>query len=233
MIGGWGELALAFGVFLASHGVPVQPPVKRRLIAALGPGGYLVAYGALSVAVLAWLIVAAGRAPHVPVLPWAAWQAWVPNLAMPAVCLLIAFGTAAPNPLSFGGARDDRFDPARPGIAGLTRHPLLWALALWAAAHAFANPDLAHLLMFGGLAGFAILGTRIIDRRNRRLLGVAEWQRLAASTSNLPLAAFAAGRWRPRRGPALARLIIAVALWAMLVFSHAPVIGVSPVPTYF
>ncbi|WP_343754651.1 NnrU family protein [Rhodovulum strictum] len=230
MMGGWGELALAFGVFLASHGVPVQPPVKRRLTAMLGRGGYLAAYSALSVAVLAWLIVAAGRAPHVPLLPWAAWQAWVPNLAMPVVCLLIAFGTAAPNPLSFGGARNDRFDPARPGIVGLTRHPLPWALALWSGAHALANPDLAHLLMFGGFAGFAVLGTRIIDRRNRRLLGEAEWQRLAAHTANLPLAALIAGRWRPRAWPAPARVMIALALWAVLFLGHEAVIGVSPLP---
>lgn len=233
MMGGWGELILAFAAFLASHAVPVQRPIKRRLEAALGRRGYLAGYIALSVAMLTWMIVAASRAPFVPLLPWAAWQAWVPNLAMPVVCLLIVFGVGVPNPLSFGGARNDRFDPHRPGIAGLTRHPLLWALALWSAAHTLANPDLAHLLLFGGFAGFAVLGTRVIDRRNQRQMGRAEWQRLAARTSNLPFAALAAGRWRPRRGPDRARVLIALALWAALFWGHAPVIGISPLPAPF
>lgn len=233
MIGGWGEIALAFGGFLASHVLPVQPPVKRRLEAILGRRGYLWSYIALSLVMLACLIGAAGRAPFVPLLPQAPWMTWVPNLAMPLVCLLIAFGTAVPNPLSFGGARNPQFDAHDPGIVGLTRHPLLWALALWSAAHAVANPDLAHVFLFGGFAGFAVLGTRIVDRRNQRLIGLVEWQRLAARTSNLPFAALAAGRWHPRHRPGAARLAVAIGLWAALFLSHATAIGVSPVPAPF
>ncbi|TCO71649.1 putative membrane protein [Rhodovulum euryhalinum] len=232
-MGGWGELSLAFAAFLASHAIPARPAVKARLHRALGRRGYLAAYVTLSLAMLTWLIVAAGRAPFVPLLPWGAWQAWVPNLVMPLACLLIAYGTAVPNPLSFGGAGNARFDPERPGIAGVTRHPLLWALGLWSAAHAVANPDLAHVLLFGGFAGFAALGTRIIDRRNRRLSGMAEWQRLAARTSNLPFAAMIAGRWRPRGRPSPVRALLALALWGALVWGHTPVIGVSPVPAPF
>ncbi|MGC9419884.1 MAG: NnrU family protein [Rhodovulum sp.] len=227
---GWGELALAFAAFLGSHALPVQPPVKARLTAVLGPRGYLLAYSALSVAMLAWLIVAAGRAPFVPLLPWAAWQAWVPTVVMPVVCLLIAFGTAVPNPLGFGGARNHLFDPDRPGIVGLTRHPLLWALALWAGAHALANPDLAHVLVFGGFAGFALAGMRIIDRRMRRLMGVERWQRMAARTAILPLAALSDGRWRPAGAPDLRRLGVGLALWVGLLWAHGPVIGLSPLP---
>lgn len=231
-MGGWADLALAFVIFLISHALPVQPPVKARLEAMLGRRGYLAGYIALSLAMLTWLIVAAARAPYVPVLPQAAWQVWAPTLAMPVVCLLLVFGIAVPNPLSFGGAAYARFDPNRPGIVGLTRHPLLWALALWSAAHALANPDLAHLLLFGGFAGFALLGTQIIDRRSRRQMGAVEWQRLAAATSNLPLAAFFAGRWRPRKRPDARRLALAGLLWGALVLLHRPVIGVSPVPPF-
>ncbi|ARE41126.1 NnrU family protein, required for expression of nitric oxide and nitrite reductases (Nir and Nor) [Rhodovulum sp. P5] len=232
-MGGWGELLLAFAAFLASHAVPARPAVKARLKTALGRRGYLVVYILISLAMLTWLIVAAGRAPHVPLAPVAGWQAWVPNLAMPIVCLLIAFGAATPNPLSFGGRRNDRFTPAAPGIAGLTRHPLLWALALWSGAHAVANPDLAHVLLFGGFAGFAIFGTRVIDRRNQRLMGRPAWQRAAAHTSNLPFGALVAGRWRPGGPPPLGRLALGLGLWVLLLLGHRPVIGVSPLPPLF
>jgi len=228
-MGGWGEFAGAFGVFLLSHALPARPALRRRLAGALGEGGYLGLYSAVSLAALAWLVAAAGRAPYLPLWDPAPWQWWVPNLAMPIVCLLAAFGTAAPNPLSFGG-RAAGFDPARPGIAGLARHPLLAAIALWAGAHAVPNGDLAHLLLFGGFAVFAVLGMAAIDRRRRRQLGVEAWAALAQGTSLLPGAAWAAGRWQPAALPSPLRLAAAVLLWLALLLLHGPVIGVTPLP---
>jgi uncharacterized membrane protein len=197
MLDGWIEMAIAFVLFLASHGLPGRPAVRRRLVTALGEAGYLAVYSIVSLLALGWLIVAAGRAPYVETWAFAPWQLWAPNLAMPLVCLLVAFGIAAPNPLSFGGRGVQRFDPDRPGIAGITRHPLLWALVLWSASHLLPNGDLAHLLLFGSFAVFAVLGMFAIDRRLKRSLGETEWARLARRTSLLPFAALADLRWRP------------------------------------
>ena len=230
--GGWAEFAAAYAVFLLSHAVPARPAVRRKLAAALGEHGYLFAYGAASIAALTWLIGASGRAPYVPLWSSAAWQPWLANLAMPLACLLIAFSVGAPNPLSFGG-RPAGFDPARPGVAGVARHPLLLALALWAGVHAMANGDLAHVLLFGGFFGFALSGMRALDRRRRRQLGEVEWTRLAACTSNWPLAPLLAGRWRPRAAlPDAARLVLGLLLWLGLLALHPVVIGVSPLPPY-
>ncbi|WP_135469013.1 NnrU family protein [Crenalkalicoccus roseus] len=231
MLGGWGEYVAAFLAFAFTHALPARPALRGRLVGALGERGYLLAYSALSVALLAWLIAAAGRAPFLPLWPFAPWQLWVPNIAMPLACLLIAFGAGAANPLSFGGGGGGRFDPERPGIAGVARHPLLWAIALWAGAHAVPNGDLAHVLLFGGFAAGALAGMVAIDRRRRRALGEAEWRRLAARTSFWPLAALADGRWRPRGlAPDPRRLGAALLLYAALLLAHRPVIGVSPLP---
>ncbi|WP_305954950.1 NnrU family protein [Rhodovulum sulfidophilum] len=229
MMGGWGEFAAAYALFLLSHALPVRPGVQAGLRRWFGRRGYLAAYVAVSLAALGWLIVAAGRAPFIPLWAPLPWQLWLPVLVMPFVCLLIAATLGSPNPLSFGGAGNARFDPERPGIVGLTRHPLPVALTLWALAHAAANPDLAHLMMFGGFAVFAVAGSRAIDRRNRRLMG-AEWDRLAARTATLPFAALVTGRWRPSGPPPLWRLVLGLALWAGLLAVHRPVIGVSPLP---
>jgi len=227
---GWGSFLLAFAVFFASHAIPARPPVRRRIVAALGERGYLAAYVAVSLAVLAWLIVAAGRAPYVELWAFAPWQLWVPNIAMPIVCLLAAYGTAVPNPFSFGGRGNDRFDPDAPGITGVTRHPLLWAIGLWAVAHLVANGDLAHAVLFGTFAVFALLGMVMLDRRARRRLGAAEWRRLSARTGAVPLAALTAGRWRPRGWPSAARLAVAAAAWGLFLALHPALIGVSPLP---
>lgn len=228
-MGGWGEFAGAFGLFLLSHALPARPALRRRLAGALSERGYLVLYSLLSVAALAWLVVAAGRAPYLALWSAAPWQWWVPNLAMPLACLLVAFGTATPNPLSFGG-RTAGFDPERPGVAGLARHPLLWAIALWAGMHAVPNGDLAHVLLFGGFAGFALLGMRAVDRRRRRQIGAEAWTRLARRTSFWPGAALVSGRWRPATLPSPGRLVAAALLWLALLVLHGPIIGVTPLP---
>ncbi len=230
----WLEFIGAGVVFLVSHRVPTMAPVRARLIGVLGERGYLGAYSLLSLVLLAWLIVAAGRAPYVGLWTPPVWAYWVPVLAMPIVCAFVAFSVAAPNPLSFGGAHDDRFDPGRPGIAGIARHGLLWALAIWSAAHIPPNGNLAHVILFGVFAAFALLGQRIVDRRKRRQLGDARWRHLAAATSAWPLQALLSGRWRPRFEGAwqsiLVRTVAAILLYLVLVVLHPAVIGVSPLP---
>jgi uncharacterized membrane protein len=231
---GWIEMAVAAVLFVLSHSLPARPGLRRRIVGVLGEAGYLALYSVASLLALGWLVVAAGRAPFVEVWAFAPWQLWGPNLAMPLVCLLVAFGVAAPNPLSFASGAHQGFDPDRPGIAGITRHPLLWALVLWSASHLLPNGDLAHVLLFGGFAVFALVGMAAMDRRFRRTLGKAEWERLARRTSLVPLAALAGGRWRPAgvtvNGEFLVRLLLGAALYLAFLSAHEPVTGVSPLP---
>jgi uncharacterized membrane protein len=216
-MGGWGEFAAAWFVFLASHLLPARPALRAPLVARLGERGFLLGYSAVSVVILAWMIVAAGRAPFVPLWGWVWWQGWVVNLAMLAACLLLALGVARPNPFSIGGARNERYDPAHPGVLALTRHPALLALALWSGAHLLANGDLAHALLFGPFAMLSLLGMRALDGRRRKLWGEARFEAL-----------------RPKGKLTFAplRLVAAVALWALLAGTHTAVIGVAPWPAW-
>ncbi len=126
--------------------------------------------------------------------------------------------SAWPNPFSFGSARNAAFDPARPGIVRLHRHPLLLALALWAGAHVMPNGDLAHVILFVTFSGFAVLGARPIDRRKQRDMG-KDWDALAAkvkAAAPLPLP--------------LPRLATGLALNLLLIAGHPLLFGVSPLP---
>ncbi|HEV7267459.1 MAG TPA: NnrU family protein [Falsiroseomonas sp.] len=224
-MGGWGEYAAAWAVFLLSHMLPARPRLRRPLIAALGERGYVAAYSLVSVLVLAWLIVAAGRAPFVPLWGWAAWQAWVPNLAMPLACVLLALGLGIPNPFSIGGAQNDRFDPARPGVLALTRHPVLLAIVLWAASHVPPNGDLATATLFGAFAAMGLLGMRALDARRRRSWGEPRWRAMARGTGRLRIALPAVAT------PGLAlRVAAGLCGWLLLLVLHPIVIGVAPLP---
>lgn len=226
---GWLELALALGVFMASHRIPALAGLKQRLEGVLGRRGYVAVFSLVSTALLFWVIFAAGRAPFVQLWDQTAWQRWAVNIAMPAAVALAVFGTGAPNPFAFEG-RAGGFDPGRPGIAGVTRQPLLWALALWAGAHLIANGDLAHVILFGLFLAFSLAGMVIVERRRRAEMGAEEWAKAAQRTGLLPFAAMASGQWWPRQPPSLLRLVVWAVSWAALWLLHGSVIGVSPAP---
>ena len=219
----WAEFITAILVFFASHSVPVRPTMRAVLVGKLGQRGFTLCYSALSLAVLTWVIGAAGRAPYVALWPWAAWQNHLVLVVMGVVCGVLALSIARPNPFSFGGRNNARFDPARPGIVRMSRHPLLLALGLWAFAHMVPNGDLAHVLLFGIFGSFAVLGHKIIDRRKQRQMG-AEWARTyrALHDSSILQAV------RPSRGAAL-RLILAVLLYGLLIWAHPILFGVNPI----
>jgi uncharacterized membrane protein len=228
----WQEMVAALAAFFASHLIPARPAIRGFLIHRLGKGIYTAAFSAISLVILAWLIEAAARAPQVRLWDFEIWQLWVPNIVMPFVCLLTAFGVAAPNPFSFGGQPSTAFDPNTPGVAGVTRHPLLWAIVLWAAAHIVPNGDLAHVLLFGLFTVLGLAGMLALDRRGRRQMGQAEWQRRAQRTSLIPFAAIFGNRFRP--GPLrlqqLVRVLAAFGLYGVLLSCHEALIGVSPLP---
>jgi uncharacterized membrane protein len=218
---GWIEFAAALALFLASHAIPVRPPVRPWLVARLGLRGYVIGYSLLSLLILVWLVGAAGRAPYVAVLPDAEPLRWAPLVVMPLACLLAVAGMMRQNPLSFGGLGRREYDPEHPGVLAATRHPLLVAMMLWGGAHVLANGDLAHVLLFGLFAGFARVGMLLIDGRKRRQLGAAEWSRLARGTQLLHLR---------RLRATLPELALAGLLFVALLHLHAPVIGYAPIP---
>jgi len=221
----WISFAAAFAVFLLSHSLPLRPAIKRALVARLGTRGFSLVYSALSLAMLGWLVHAAAGAPRVALWAWAPWQNHVTLTVMAMVCLLLALSLGRPNPFSFGGALNGTFDPARPGLVRWVRHPVLLALALWAGGHLLANGELAHVLLFGVFAGFALLGMRLVDRRKQREMGAERWQALRRDMARAPLIA------APQSWPGVAlRLALGVAAYLALIWLHPSLFGVSPLP---
>ncbi|MCR8828203.1 NnrU family protein [Pseudosulfitobacter koreensis] len=217
----WFGFAGIFAAFFATHSIPLRPAFKSPLVAWLGRRWFGVIYSLLSLIMLALLIHAAGRAPYVQLWPVAEWQYRVVQGGMLVVCLLLAMAVGRPNPFSFGGWENARFEPSRPGIVRLSRHPLLLALALWAGLHLLPNGNLSHVILFGCLATFALAGQSLIDRRKRRELGDVVWQDMHNEVARASLL----GAPLSRTSTAL-RIAAGVALYAFLVALHPVVIGV-------
>ncbi|QIE44981.1 NnrU family protein [Pseudohalocynthiibacter aestuariivivens] len=228
---GWGEYSLAMALFIGSHFVPRIGGLRDRLITALGQRIYFSVYGMMSLALLVWVVIAAGRAPYMELWPQMPWTRCVPNIVMPAAIILATCGVGIAQPFTLGGRRRVTFDAVAPGFAAVSRHPLFLALALWSGAHLVPNGDLAHVILFGSFAAMALAAIPAFDAKARRALGPQAAQRFMHATAILSLAPLFDPNWRRLNGRSITlRAIAGLVLWLALLHLHEYVIGVSPFP---
>jgi len=231
MFGALDSLFAAVVVFVAGHFLLSSQGVRDPLVRWLGAQRFTSLYSLAATAALVWMVAAYTRAPSVPVWtppPGTVWPALALNLA---ACLFVAMGVTTPNPTMVGSERRalSPVDPA-PGIFRITRHPVMWGVALWAAAHLLVDGDGAGIMLFGGLLVLALGGMAHIDQKRARLLGSA-WGPIQLTTSAVPFAALISRRtsmdwagigiWRPLAG---------IALFLALVLAHPWFAGVAALP---
>jgi uncharacterized membrane protein len=109
----------------------------------------------------------------------------------------------------------------------ISRHPFLWGIALWGAGHLMANGEMASVLLFGGLAVMVLLGTRSIDRK-AAARDPEGWARFGAVTSNVPFGAIIQGRNRLALGEIALPLVVALAAYALVAWTHRLLFGAAP-----
>jgi uncharacterized membrane protein len=221
---GLSGLTLATLAFVGGHFLLSNPMLRGPLAGALGETAFAGLYSILALAAFAWMLVSYGEAPRVELWPAAPVLRFVPILAMPLAVLLVIGGytqrnpTAVMQPMAKPGS-----DPA-PGILTITRHPVMWGIALWALSHIPPNGDAASLILFGGLAVLALGGTVAIDAK-RRARDPGSFARLEAVTSNVPFTAIREGRTRLARIQPW-RLVLAAATYFALLAAHPWIAGV-------
>jgi uncharacterized membrane protein len=218
------QLVVATAAFLLTHFFS-STPLRPALISRIGEKGYRALYVLAAIATLGWMIYAYARAPLDPLWPG---LRLLPAIVMPIAFILIACGAFARNPTLVGADKLlKNANPAR-GIIRVTRHPIMWGIMLWAAAHLLARGDLKSLVFFGGLLALAALGTLALDARKAKTLG-EDWQRFAGITSHLPFVAILAKRnrldWKEIgwRNP-----LLGIALYVVFLLAHAWLFGARP-----
>jgi len=94
---------------------------------------------------------------------------------------------------------------SRGWVAAKVRHPMLWGMLIWAAAHLLVNGDQASLILFGGLGVWVFAQMLLINR------GEGVWE-------------------RPKAGPVskdIKNFVIALVLYALITGVHIW-LGYSP-----
>lgn len=182
---------LVLGVLLWScvHFIPtLARSLRERLIGSVGEGPYKGGFAVVVVVSIVLMVIGWRAAQAQLVYTPPVWGASVTGVLM-----LVAF-------ILFVAAR------IRTNLKRVIRHPQLTSIVVWGIAHLLSNGDARSLVLFGGLAIWAIIEMALVSRRE------GAWQ-------------------RPQREPLSIEakpLLIGIVVYAVLFFLHPYLFGVSP-----
>lgn len=211
----------AAGAFAASHLV-LSHPLRRPLVETMGERGFLVIYTLVAVATLGATVWAYRAAPATVPL-------WIPGDGLWALATLVMLlasilllGSFVGNPTRPGLGPLTAAPPAR-GVFSVTRHPMMWAIALWGLAHILVYPVEKNIALAAPIVVLALVGAALQDRKKLALdpAGFSDWQ---ARTSYWPFAAIARGRatFGGFGGHALGGGLV---VWLVATWAHRPLAG--------
>ena len=179
-------LVLASIAFVGTHFL-MSHPLRSPMVGALGERGFAGVYTLISLAtfgVMIWAYPDASAEARQPL-----WDAGDAGFAVATLLMwlgsVLFIGSLRRNPaLPRPGKRIDKFD-APNGVYQITRHPMMWGFALWAAVHAIVNPTRASLVLSATIAFLALVGAKLQDFKKERLLGEI-WHDYRMRTSFFP-----------------------------------------------
>ena len=228
------ELLIAAVVFVGSHFGVSSTGLRDDLVRRLGERAYLGLYSAVALILLAWLIRAYATVGD-PLMLWVRPPLLIvlPLVVMPLALLLFVGGYTQRNPTAVMQGKPLPKDRPAPGMLAITRHPLMWAIGLWALVHLVISDSIASIIFFGAFAILALHGTRVLDAKKQRTWAAEDWQRFAAATSNIPFAAVFTSRNELKISEiGWWRIMLAGVLYVVLIFLHGVVLGVPVVVRY-
>lgn len=221
------QLALAAFIFVALHILPAIS-ARETLIRKIGDPAYMGLFSLASFLSLAWMVYAYGQAPASEPL-WVTGAAirWATAVLMLLPFILLLCGTLSENPTSVLGKDALKSRKKWTNVFAITRHPVMWATAIWALLHLVNRPDATSALFFGSLAFLALAGSLQQEVRKRREFGKA-WDNFANQTSFVPFAGIMSGKAnlsiRDLGGWPVA---LSVLLWAAGLYFHDSLFGAS------
>lgn len=230
MTGSVAHVLMAALLFVGGHFVLSSQALRSPLEARLGPWVFRGLYSLVALVAFVWLIWAYARAPYVALWSPAIGPRLITFIVMPLALFLVVAGSAVSNPTVVGQEPSLAAENPAPGILAVTRHPVMWGIALWALSHIPSNGDAASLVLFASFAVLALGGAAHIDQRRGHAYP-EQWRRFTALTSHLPFAAVIEGRntikpseigWRP--------VVLALVVFVVLLALHRWLLGVSPLP---
>lgn len=178
------QMGLFFGAiaFAATH-LLLSHTFRRPLVARIGERPFQLLYSLIAITLFGATLhfySAIGREPRLwqPATP--AWLA--AEIVMWFAAVLLA-GSFIRNPALPGSRGPSREAPE--GVFAITRHPMMWSFALWAAVHMFLIGQFKAVVLDGTIILLALVGSALQDRKKAAQLG-PRWEQWTASTAFVP-----------------------------------------------
>lgn len=223
MEAGLSQVVAAAVAFVGSHFL-LSHPLRAPLVRTVGQGGFMGLYVIVAFATLGWLASSYRAAPAgVPLWPVGE-GIWGPVTLVMLVASILLTGSLLGNPALPGPPGRPAPDVAR-GVFTITRHPMMWAFALWGLCHIAVYPVAANIVVASAIVVLALVGAALQDRKKKALDGT-RWRAWEERTSYWPFAALAAGRAR-FGGFRLHDIAGGVVIWLAATWAHLPIAGVA------
>ena len=213
---------IAASAFVGTHFL-LSHPLRAPLVSRLGEKGFLGLYSLVAAITLIWMIVAYRAAPVTPMLwpvgdlPWA-----LATLIM-LIASILLLGSLVGNPAMPNPDGAMAVPAEARGVFAITRHPMLWAFALWGLAHIMVYPVAANIIVSVAIILLSLVGAALQDRKKEALTPEA-WRQWESRTSYWPFAAILAGRARFGRF-GMHALAGGLVVWLAATWAHIPLAG--------
>jgi uncharacterized membrane protein len=180
------SLVAASVTFLGTH-FALSHPLRAPLVKAVGAAGFQGLYSLVALASFGWMVMAfrAVGPGGLPLWNGSGNALWAIASLVTLLALTLFLGSFASNPaLPAPGAEKLAVLEPR-GAFLVTRHPMMWGFALWAAAHILVNPTPRSLVLAGAVLILALVGAHLQDGKKEALMGAA-WSQWESKTSYWP-----------------------------------------------
>lgn len=214
------QVAIAAALFVGSHFL-LSHPLRAPLVARIGAGGFQGVYILVAFLTLGWLAHVYARVPAEPPLWPAGDGLWAVATLLMLIASVLLVGSLIGNPALPGPA--GALPTQARGVFAITRHPMMWAFAIWGVSHILVFAVVANIILASAIIVLALVGAALQDRK-KEALQTERWRAWEAMTSYWPFAAIAAGRarfggFRPHD------LAGGMIVWLAATWAHIPLAG--------
>ncbi len=211
-------LLIASASFVGSHFL-LSHPLRARLVGMVGEKGFLGLYSLVAFVILGWMVFAFRAVPaDLGGLAGAVGDlSWLAASLLTLVALVLLLGSFRGNPAMPDTPADTIAQAKVHGVFAVTRHPMMWSIALWAAAHMLILWSTRTLIVAAAMLILALVGAHLQDLKKEALLGEA-WKHWEAQTSYWP-------RWGKLFGVGWMLWAVAIVLWLAATYGHIHAAG--------
>lgn len=205
-------------VFVGTH-FALSHPLRRPVVKAVGEKSFQGLYSLVALASFAWMVLAFRAVePALPLWNGNGDAAWIGASVVMLLASVLLVGSFAGNPALPDPRAKEHAARGAHGVFHVTRHPMMWAMALWSLAHVLASPTPRVIVLAGAVAVLALVGAALQDGKKEVLMG-GSWSRWQRQTSFWPrLGGFTKAGATPWIG--------GLALWLLASWAHGPLAGI-------